>query len=90
VGLLAQLVGLDLFLFFKRMSDVSSNLFIQKNSKRHIICFLQNSTINFMVFSIKKQQPTCGTKIELLTTKRTEHQIIKKDERTKMNFPNKI
>jgi hypothetical protein len=43
-----------------------------------------------MVFSIKRQQPTCGTKIELLTTKRTDHQIIKKDERTKINFPNKI
>jgi hypothetical protein len=43
-----------------------------------------------MVFSIKRQHPTCGIKIELLTTKRTDHQIIKKDERTKMNFSNKI
>ena len=43
-----------------------------------------------MVFSIKKQQTTRGTKIELLTTKGTNHQIIKKDERIKMNFPNKI
>jgi hypothetical protein len=43
-----------------------------------------------MVFSIKKQQTTCGTKIELLTTKGIDHQIIKKDERIKMNFPNKI